>query len=203
MPVAYFPSLPYIAKLMSCGHAVLEVKETYPKQTCRNRCEILTAAGRSRLTVPVHKPFGNSTRTEDIRISYKTDWQKRQWRTLESAYRSSPYFTYYEKEISTLFHNQAERLIDHDLAIIRGTMSLLGLETPIRLSERFEHAPILPDLRKTPLLSRLLPPDDQESYPQVFGHKFGFVPGLSILDLLFNIGPDSRAYLQRHHSRIT
>jgi hypothetical protein len=197
LPTAYFPPVAYFANLVQRDNIWIEQMETFPKQTFRNRCEIMTEAGKATLVVPVTRPQGNHTMTKDIEICYREPWLQQHWKALQSGYSSSPFFSYYADIIQPLFESKETLLAKHNQDILETMLHLLGIKMSVEFTKDFEKKPeVLHDLRsefskkKSPYLIGF------PSYPQVFGHKHGFMQNLSILDLLFNTGPDSRSYLE-------
>jgi hypothetical protein len=197
LPAAYFPPIKYFVEIICSKTILIEQMETFPKQTYRNRCEIMTAAGRASLIVPVTKPQGNHTMTRDIEICYREPWQQHQWKTLETAYRSSPFFSYYADIIQPLFESREISLLMHNQDILAIISRLIGIDLAVEFTQDYIKRPEnIIDLRSeiSPKKHRAL--HEFPAYPQVFGHIYGFIGGLSILDLLFNIGPDSVQYLK-------
>jgi len=195
LPTAYLPSISYFALLRKADYACIEQYETYPKQTYRNRCEIYTEKGKTALVIPVSKPNGNQTKTFDIRIFNKDQWFVKHWRAIESAYRSSPYFLYYKDELKVFYTGSHNSLLAFDLVLIRYFCELFDIKTPIKLSTDYVKIPDGADYRerlspKKTSLFRNFP-----KYTQVFDTKHGFIPDLSIVDLLFNLGPESSDYI--------
>ncbi len=195
---AYFPPVSYMQALVRADEVMIECQETYPKQTYRNRCYIYSANGKLPLIVPVIKPNGNQTKTKDILISYEEPWQKNHARALESAYNASPYFLYYRDDIEDILFSHHELLLDLNLDILRKIFELLGIEKKINLNTRFEKKPEGIDLR-----NHFSPKKEERisfgEYFQVFSTKHGFISNLSILDLLFNLGPESHNYLTTNY----
>ena len=191
---AYFPSISYMARFLKEDAPVIEVWETYHKQTYRNRCRVMTANGVESLSVPVVKVNGNHTMTKDIQISYQEPWQQVHRRCLESAYKAAPYFDHYYDYFRPVFEGQFERLIDlNDTALkailktLKTNMEIIHTEDYVRETEK--------DFRETFSPKKLINSDLFPSYYQVFNTKFPFAPDLSVLDLLFNEGPESLPYL--------
>jgi hypothetical protein len=198
---ASFAPVQYFTKFMLCDKVYIEQFENFPKQTWRNRYEILGANGPVPLVIPVVKGRGGKVKIRDLQISYETGWQRNHWRTIFSACNSSPFFEYYQDDIRPFFEKPWKFLFDFNQASLQTVCDLLELETSIQLTTDFESIPMgTINLREsiTPK-SHKAPPDEQfhpEPYTQVFSDRFGFTPNLSILDLLFNEGPNSLNILE-------
>jgi hypothetical protein len=197
---AYFGPIQYFSKLASFPEIYIEQHENFIKQTYRNRTVILGANGPISLIVPVEKGRQQKIRIKDLRIAYDEDWQRNHWRTIFSAYNSSPFFEYYADEIQSFFLKKYEFLFDFNLQITEKLIEILELNTEIKLTGDFENIPescLNFRERISPKIHRIA--EDQsfriQPYTQVFSEKFGFVPGLSVLDLLFNEGPSAHAVL--------
>ena len=198
LPTAYLPPVQWFVCLMNARKVLIEQYETYPKQTYRNRCEIASANGKLALTIPVVKVNGNHTKTNKIAISDAENWQILHWRALEAAYANSPYFLYYRDELEPFYTGKFNNLLDFDLELIRLILQLTGIEKTLEMTASFElHPAEALDLRhiitpKKPFTLFTLP-----VYYQVFEDRNGFLPGMSIIDLLFNSGPETRDVLGR------
>lgn len=195
---AYFPNIEYISNLIYEKKIQIEQYENFPKQTYRNRCHILAANGIIPLTVPVLKGRSGKIMTKDIKISYVEDWQKQHFQTIKSAYSASPFYEYYMPEIERFFQKKYEYLIDFNIDILKEICELLSIDLEIDLTTDF--VPILQEnefdyrfLISPKVESQFKP----EKYIQVFSDRYEFQSNLSILDLLFNLGTDSRIYLIR------
>ncbi len=191
---AYFPCIRYMARFLTDPSPVIEVHETYHKQTYRNRCRVMTANGVQALSVPVIKVNGNHTMTKDVAISYVEPWQQIHRRCLESAYKAAPYFDHYYDLLKPIFETRFERLIDlNDIAlqavlkILKKKIALVHTTDYVKRCEN--------DLREAFSPKQPVAPATMPEYYQVFSAKYPFAPDLSILDLLFNEGPDSPYYL--------
>jgi hypothetical protein len=192
LSTAYLPNVQYFSKLLH-GNIVIEQHENYLKQTFRNRCEILAANGIMSLTVPV-KHIAPKIPVRDVEIDYSCNWQRLHWRTIHSAYRSSPFFVYYVDDFLPFYENKEKFLFDLNCKMLDRLIELVGLKTKITLSDSYLHDESdVTDYRS--LITPKNKPDDPEfspvSYCQVFNAKFGFQPNLSILDLLCNEGNNS------------
>ncbi|WP_129715720.1 WbqC family protein [Pedobacter sp. SYP-B3415] len=197
-PLFYLPSVDYFRLLANHdGAVVLEQHEHFPKQTYRNRASIYSPNGRLDLTVPVVKGSKVHTKVKDVKISYDFDWRRLQRLSLESCYRNSAYFEYYEDELMTFFDKKPVFLFDLNLELTTWLLRKLKLDVPFSLSAAYEHANDGQDFRSSIHPKKESPLAPGESYYQVFGERHGFIPNLSIIDLLFSKGPQSKAYLGR------
>jgi hypothetical protein len=183
---------------------LVEAWETYPKQTLRNHCEIGGPNGRQRLTVPVNRPNGNHTLTKDIRIASHSPWQKIHWRSFESAYNKSPFFLYYQDSLLPFFNKEFTFLLDLNMQLLETILIAIRCDKQISLTNTYEKSPAnIKDLRdqlavgsrQKAINPNPSPVSKQPEYYQVFADKNGFMEDLSILDLLFNLGPETLAYL--------
>jgi len=193
---AYFPSISYMARFLKEDKPVIEVCETYHKQTYRNRCRVMTANGVESLSVPVVKVNGNHTMTKDMTLSPIEPWQHIHSRCLESAYKASPYFDHYYDYLRPIFEGHFERLIDLNDAALRAVLKMLKVKKEIVHTTDYVHE-AENDLRvafspKKPFDANLFP-----AYYQVFSEKFPFAADLSVLDLVFNEGPEATTYLKQ------
>lgn len=188
LPTAYFPNVEYFKLLNSAQQVALEQHEHYPKQTYRNRCEIYTANGKAALSVPVQKVHNAKTAVKDVRISYAENWQKNHRVSIESAYNSSPFYEFFQDYFHHFFEKQCDFLLDLNTEILDTLLEVLELEVSVLPTESYQ-TQAEQDYRN---LSPKQKSDRQfETYPQVFEEKHGFLPNLSILDLLFCLGPEA------------
>lgn len=192
---AYFPPIAYVATLMQHTDILIEIQETYPKQTYRNRMDIMTAGGIRTLTVPVVRR--NHSRTEEVLIDHKERWNVIHLRTLTAAYSASPYFMYYKDDLEALLMQPCERLIDLNLAVLEWLLKQLKIDCTVTFTEDYQPATgENADYRNTFSPKVPYPADVFPAYYQVFADRLPFVPNLSILDLLFNLGPEAHDYLR-------
>lgn len=196
LPTSYFPSIQYFMLMAAANEVFIEVHETYPKQTYRNRCEIYSANGKLALTVPVIKPQGNHSKTKDIAISDHQNWQIIHWRAIESAYAKSPYFMYYCDDLKPFFEMPAKNLVQYNLLLLNFILDLMGLKISVNFTESYEKSPDgIVDYREIMTPKKPFSVFPLKAYYQVFETRYGFLPGLSILDLLFNEGPGTKEIL--------
>jgi hypothetical protein len=199
LSTAYFAPIQYYSAFVKAEKVYIEQFENFIKQTYRNRCIILGGNGPIQLIVPVVKGRGPKILIKDLQISYDTDWQRNQWRTIFSAYSSSPFFEFYEDDIRPFFEKNHRFLLDFNMKIHETICELLEIENNSVLTEDFEKVPEgTMNLREriSPKIKTQYDNDFQPvKYTQVFCDKLGFVPNLSILDLLFNEGPNSYSVL--------
>ena len=194
---AYFPGSLTMACLLR-REVVWEVRDNYQKQTFRNRCYICTDRGRLTLTVPIKHVGGQTGRQlfREVRIDNTYNWQRQHWRALETAYRSAPFFEFYEADLQPLFNTRFDSLLELDMATIHSLASLLSLPVSGRESELYATNPAQGGDARLLIQAKTPPPLALPPYHQVFEDRHGFIPNLSVLDLLFNEGPSARDYLQ-------
>ena len=186
LPTAYWGSIAYQAYLLQYD-CLIEANEYFVKQSIRNRCQILGANNPLALNVPRVRKSSSKTAVKDLCINYDHRWQKEHWQSLMSAYRSSPYFEYYEYELLPLYKEKFNTLLEFNNRIQRKLFELLGIKKELHFTNSYQKEFDGLDLRNQNFVA------DCPSYTQVFGTDF--TPNLSVLDLLFNQGPNSETYL--------
>ena len=196
LSTAYLAPAQYYSKLVSFDEIHIETAENYPKQTYRNRCLIASANGVQALTVPVEKPVTLKIPTRDVRISNHGNWRHLHWNALVSAYKTSPFFEYYADDLRPFYEKEYTFLIDYNDDLQATVCSLLDICPRIMHTTVFEQLPEN-DFRHIIDPRRPLPDNNftLRPYYQVFGDKHGFIPNLSIVDLLFNMGSESILFL--------
>ena len=193
---AYFPCISYMAQFLVADEPLIEVWETYHKQTYRNRCRVMTANGVESLSIPVMKVNGNHTMTKDVVISYKEHWQQIHRRCLESAYKAAPYFDHYYDYLKTLFETRFEHLVDLNDAALKVVLKIIKVNKEIIHTSDYNHE-VENDFREV-FSPKAIPNSSLfPEYYQVFSTKFPFTPDLSILDLIFNEGPEALSVIAR------
>ena len=196
---AYFPPIAYTASLIRHKTVAIEAKETFPKQTYRNRTEIATANGVMPLSIPVVR--NNHSRTDEVKIDYSDRWNIIHLRTLEAAYSASPFFLYYTDDIHSLLLRRHTWLIDLNEDILHWMLSCLKINCIDTLTTTWMPPSNSPnDYRFAFSPKRRISPEAMphlhQPYYQVFADRHPFLPNLSTLDLIFNMGPDTLSYLQ-------
>lgn len=200
IPLAYLGSIYYYACLAKQS-TITDVHSHYIKQSAANRCSILTSNGVQTLSIPVEK--NDKTPIKDIRISTHDNWQQLHWRAIESAYSSSPFFEYFCDDYLPFFKKKWNFLLDFDLGIEEKTLELLNFkQVTTELSTRYieETEEGIIDYRKELQPKKFdvsLHKDLYTPYYQVFDSRYGFTPNMSIIDLLFNMGNESKLYINR------
>lgn len=191
-----------MAKFFSYSDVVLEVYETFPKQSYRNRCEILSCNGLLTLSIPVVKVNGNNTLTKDVEIDNSTNWQKNHWKAIESAYRNSTYFDFVADILSPYYSRREYLLVDFNSKLIDEFLNFMSVNKLLTNSNEYikTYPDTVDDFRTT------IHPKSQHQvsdnsflptkYYQVFNDKFNFHPNLSIIDLLFNEGLDALGIIE-------
>ena len=189
-PTAYLPSIHYMSLFLKTESPSIELFESYKKQSCRTRTNVMTANGIQTLTVPIVKVNGNHTLTQDIEIAYKEPWQHIHMRCLESAYRKSAYFDYYFPYFENIYKQKFKTLIELNDYSLKVILKLMKVTKDYSYTNDFDKINDNDDYRIS--LSKT---DGNEieipKYYQVFADRHGFIPNLSIVDLLFNEGPSS------------
>ena len=202
LSTTYFGPIQWYQKLYRAEEVFIERCESFQKQTYRNRCLIATTNGLQALTFPVER-LSTANTIKDLRISDHGNWRHLHWNALKSAYGESPFFDYYQDDIRPFFEQRWDYLFDFNEAIREKMCELLDIQPKVSLTQEYSLTSNLSPLTSiTDFRSSIQPkhpePDPDftpKRYYQVYEQKHGFLPNLSILDLLFNMGPESIFYL--------
>ena len=194
LSTTYFGPVQWYQKLNRADEVWIERQETFQKQTYRNRCLIATTQGIQALTVPVDR--SSAVQIKDIRISDHGDWRRLHWNALQSAYGESPFFEYYEDDLRPFFERRWTFLLDFNEEIRQKVCELIDLRPSVRYTEEYVRN-TTGDYRDAIQPKHPSPDADFQPRPyyQVYRQKHGFLPNLSILDLLLNMGPEAIFWL--------
>ncbi|MBA2407668.1 MAG: WbqC family protein [Chitinophagales bacterium] len=196
----YLPPVQIVALLHSHTNIIIDTNESFEKSTWRNRCKIVGANGPILLTVPVEGGRSVKKLSRDVRITYAEPWQRNHWRSIYSAYRRSSYFPFYEDKFRPVYEKRFEFLIDLNLNLLKLCFELLKFEGKICTTENYQESVLathINDLNKEKNEGLNYP------YSQVFENRHGFVKDASIIDLLFNSGPEAKDHLNKLSHNIT
>ncbi len=196
--VAYWPNIEYLAHVIHEKEILIEAQENFVKQTYRNRCVILSPAGKQNLIVPV---IGGRSKNKklitQIQIDYSKHWVSNHINSIKTAYGSAPFFDFFFDEIKDLLQHRYTSLFELDIATLQMSFQLLGIDVKLNYTTNYikDYQGNVLDLRNQ--ISPKQPTNlDLPAYPQVFEDKLGFVPHLSSLDLIFNLGNEALSYLR-------
>ncbi len=192
LPTAYLPSV-YYFKLLVNEYAIIDTCEHFVKQTIRNRSSIYAANGILNLTIPLLKS-PNNTPTSEKQMANETNWKILHWRSITSAYNGSAYFEYFEDDFKVLFskENEISNLTEWNSALLNVIFKILRIDRPLNFSNTYlEKSESILDYRENMDINAIA----FKKYYQVFSDKHGFIPNLSILDLLFHQGLKTLEYL--------
>ena len=201
LSLTYCGPVQWYQKLFRYERCFIEQHENFIKQTYRNRCVIASANGPLTLSVPIEKNEDRNaqgkTLIRDLRISDHDNWRHVHWNALVSAYNDSAFFEYYADDLRPFYERKWRFLFDFNMEITHKLCELLNIEPNISLTSSFELTPQGDDFRegirpKKPAPDAMFSP---KSYYQVYEHKHGFLPNMSVLDLLFNEGNEAILYL--------
>ena len=194
---AYLAPVEYYTLMNRCSKTIIEQHDHYIKQTYRNRCRIASANGVQTLSIPIEKSDSPKSLTRDIRIADHGNWRHLHWHAIVSAYNSTPFFEYYVDDFLPFYQKPFKYLFDFNEQLREKVCSLLDINPVISYSEFFDINLDTNTLDRRDLIhpKKESFQKDFKPYYQVFEIKYGFIPNLSIIDLLFNMGPESIFYL--------
>ena len=192
---AYLPPVEYFSLISGAGEILIEKEENYLKQSFRNRCYILSAHGPQLLSVPVYLGSQHKTQLKDIRIDYSKRWQQVHLGAITASYSASPYYQFYFENIEKIISKKSVFLIDLNTELTESVLKMLKFKLQLSFTSHFEP----PSESENDYRYRISPKKESyfrvKEYLQVFSGSNRFVHGLSIIDLIFNVGPEAVEYL--------
>ena len=196
----YFPNVNWFIGLIKTKHVVFELYENYQKMSFRNRMEVVGSGGKVDLSIPLLGGREQKSPTRLVRIDYRSNWQTAHFKTLESCYNRSAFFEFYRDGLRELYNSRYELLTEWDLACFQWVIRRMDVEIKIGFTETYQGNFAVGSLtdardlfRPNARMERL---NGGRTYPQVFSDRLGFLPGLSVLDLLFCEGPSALRFLE-------
>ena len=196
LPLAYAGPIAHWVPICKQQSIIWEVQDFYHKQTYRNRMEIHAANGKLMLSIPIqHLGYEGHQYYKDVQIANEFTWQRNHWLSLKTAYQSSPFFEYYEDDIAPLYQKPFKSLLVFNKKVMETICELLQLQAPQETTKTYEKDSPHHDLRHL-IDAKNAKPTTIYEYIQVFSEKNGIISNLSILDILFNMGPETVPLLQ-------
>lgn len=194
LPIFYLPPISWFSVFLKEENEItFEQNENFPKQTYRNRCNIYGANGKLSLIIPIS--HNGKRRLSEIEISHRENWQSLHWKSIKTAYQSSPYFEFYEDRLEEIFDFKTTSLIEFNLNALKIIQNILKTEKAYYLNSEYVKDPVKMDFREK-FSAKQESEFEMEAYYQTFSEKMGFLADLSILDLICNKGPESLTYLR-------
>lgn len=195
----YLPNLPWFSNFLKYKSVFIEREEKFVKSTFRNRCEIAGANGKQILSIPIVGGRDHHQFYKEVRIDYSNHWNSKHWQSIRSAYGSAPFFEHYADRLQPLYEKQLEFLFEFNSELLHALFHLLKLKKGFDFTAIYEkHTTDIVDLRADKRNPSLQTMDSFcPRYYQVFEERNGFLPNLSIIDLIFNLGPQTMNYLIR------
>ncbi len=193
---SYFPSIEQMAAVAQADKVVFEVEDNYQKQTYRNRMFVAHSNGKLLLNIPIkHNKSGIRQKTKNVQVEDAFPWQEHHWRSLQSAYRSSPFFEYYEDDLAPFFTEPVTGLMANNIKTFNVLCELIGIEVEVSETTTYQTTPEALDLRFL-INAKRTSTLQTTPYTQVHEGNHPFLPNLSVLDLLFNEGTNALSYLE-------
>ncbi len=192
----YLPNIVTFVAIAKAKEVTFEMEDNFQKQTYRNRSYIYAANGKLQLSIPVVYSQKNRQKYGDVKIANDYKWQDLHWKSFESAYRTSPFFEFYADELQPLFNDPYESILDFNLKCFEVICDCLQLDVKLNKTEEYEKEPTAMKDYRHLVKAKKEPSYQLDDYIQVFSEKYGFIKNLSILDLLFNEGPNALSYLE-------
>ncbi|MBK9191176.1 MAG: WbqC family protein [Crocinitomicaceae bacterium] len=192
LPIAYFPNIEYFTELLRAEKVIIQTNEVFQKQTFRNRCVILNANGLQQLSVPVERVHGKDQLTSELKISYAENWVKNHLKSFESAYKNAPYYEYYIDRITEILESEVIFLSELNFELLQYLVEKTGLSCEVKIdNSTLEISKEKNELANPKSANQFT----GKKYYQTFSERFEFQNNLSIVDLLFNEGPNAISVL--------
>ncbi|MCZ2084444.1 MULTISPECIES: WbqC family protein [unclassified Kaistella] len=200
LPIFYLPPISWFyVFLQDDAEIIFEQFENFPKQTYRNRANIYGANGKLSLIIPMNH---NGTRViKDIQTSNREKWQQLHWKSIKTAYQTSPYFDYYEDRLQEIYTFKTNSLIEFNLNALKVIQKILKTEQSFSLNDEFFKEPAILNYRDH-FSAKSDTPFEMQEYFQSFSDKYGYLKDLSIIDLICNKGPESLTYIKNIKTEI-
>ncbi|MGC1205067.1 MAG: WbqC family protein [Flavobacteriaceae bacterium] len=192
----YFPNIAHFVAIANADDLILEMDDNFLKQTYRNRSYIYGANGKLAINIPVVHSQKKRQKYRDVKVFNEEKWQSLHWKSLLSAYSTSPFFEYYKDELEPLFGLKVDYILNFNLKCFEVVCDCLQLELKTSKTETYQTEVNNTDDFRYLVNAKKEQSYHFDSYTQVFSNKHGFIPNLSILDLLFNEGPNAVHYLE-------
>ncbi len=195
---AYFAPISYYIEILKYDKIIIESQENYQKKSYRSRCYIAGPFGKQMLNIPINRPNANQTKIQEAVLATDQNWKKQHWNSITTAYNSSPFFLYYQDEIEAVIFGKQTTLWELNNDILKLTLEILQLKTTIEYNSEYQRSTEnIEDYRSSINSKNTV---NNSEYIQVFGDKNGFINDLSILDLIFNLGPEANSYLYNNRN---
>ncbi|WP_428742505.1 WbqC family protein [Tenacibaculum sp.] len=199
----YFAPISQYAAIYQSDAITFELEDNYQKQTYRNRCYIYGANGKLALNIPVkHKAKEGRKKTKDTIVENDFPWQQQHYKSLQSAYRSSPFFEFFEEDLLRIFNKKYTFLQDLNIDSHLFVTDVLQMDQEFSKTTNYEITPGIFDYRSLAIAKKGVE-IEMDTYIQMFDDKHGFIPNLSILDILFMEGPNTISFLEKISVNLT
>lgn len=193
-PLYYLPPIHVMATYLQSAEVIFEAHENYQKGSFRNKCQIGTAQGPITLSIPLRRGKHQAQDIQSVLISNEEDWKTQHWRSIKTAYSNTPYFEHYDYLFKGIYIKDVELLWEFNRSMLKVVQQCIGTKIDFQLSNDYQkdYGVDVVDFRKTKRPLRQIP-----EYPQVHEEAIPFQSDMSILDLIFHLGPEAQGYLRQ------